>query len=449
AMVSQPHPASALSDLIQATIAQAGNSPSDSDIVAIDLLEQIETLHQQSAPRAMIAAAYQTLGNLYRDRIEQGDSAEQILMIAICAYEQTLVWLEESSPLWADVLNDLGNLYWMLSRYAASSELVLSWLEQGITAYQLALSQTDPQVRPQSYAMIQNNLGSAFGDLARYRSPAQTLQQSIQAYEEALRYRKPEDDPARYAATQNNLGTAYWNLAQHEQPVRRLKQAIAAYSEALHYYSQTRDPLHHAMIQNNLGTAYWNLAQYDSANQGADAMALLSQAIAAYRTALVHRTLDAAPTAHAATQNNLGTAYWHLATQTALPPDQRPELLQQAIAAYTAALTAVRRLQSTGTGVAFDPIATENNLGLAYYQRAIDKHAPCEDAQRSRYLEAALHHHLQAMQAWSDQPEFYKTALGYVVQTVRAFYSEFGIKGQQLALSKVPANLLPELMKRV
>ncbi|NJK52767.1 MAG: hypothetical protein HC936_07945 [Leptolyngbyaceae cyanobacterium SU_3_3] len=38
-------------------------------------------------------------------------------------------------------------------------------------------------------------------------------------------------------------------------------------------------------------------------------------AIGAYRIALIYRTLEVAPSAYAATQNNLGTAYWHLANQ--------------------------------------------------------------------------------------------------------------------------------------
>ncbi len=457
----QSQAALALADLILAVMAEeVGETPSSQNAIIIQTLQQIEQLHLQQAPKATVLAAYQNLGNLCRDRIEQGESSSQHLLLTVCVYEQTLPWLDDASLLWSDILNDIGNLYWMLSRQESAVDESLTYLDQAIAAYQQALAKTNPDTRPHNYAMIQNNIGSAYGDMARFRTPAESLQQSVTAYELALRYRPLHDDPARYAATQNNLGTAYWNLAQHQQPVRRLKQAIDAYFEALRYYSPTCEPMHYAMIQNNLGTAYWNLAQQPQVNLGVgtatgknlSAADLLERAIAAYCAALVYRTLDVAPAAYAATQNNLGTAYWQLATLLESQPDQRYEQLQQAIVAYKAAIAAVEYLATASTSfpsLSFDPAATHNNLGLAYYQLAIAKHQRDSTAQRSVNLEAALHHHLHALQAWQTQPDLYKTVFSYVIQTMRAFHSEFGSKGQTLALSKVPANLLPEVLKQL
>ena len=457
----QSQAAMALADLILAVMAEeVGETSSSQNAIIIQTLQQIEQLHLQQAPKATLLAAYQNLGNLCRDRIEQGESSSQHLLLTVCVYEQTLPWLDDASLLWSDVLNDIGNLYWMLSRQESVVDESLTYLDQAIAAYQQALTKTNPDTRPHNYAMIQNNIGSAYSDMARFRTPAESLQQSVTAYELALRYRPLHDDPARYAATQNNLGTAYWNLAQHQQPVRRLKQAIAAYFEALRYYSPNCEPMHYAMIQNNLGTAYWNLAHQPQANLGVgtatgknlSAADLLERAIAAYCAALVYRTLDVAPAAYAATQNNLGTAYWQLATLLESQPDQRHEQLQQAIVAYKAAIAAVESLATASTSfpsLSFDPAATHNNLGLAYYQLAISKHQRDSNAQRSANLEAALHHHLHALQAWQTQPDLYKTVFSYVIQTIRAFHSEFGSKGQTLALSKVPANLLPEVLKQL
>ncbi|MBD2073453.1 tetratricopeptide repeat protein [Phormidium sp. FACHB-592] len=457
----QSQAALALADLILAVMAEeVGKTPSSQNAIIIQTLQQIEQLHLQQAPKATLLAAYQNLGNLCRDRIEQGEASSQHLLLTVCVYEQTLPWLDDASLLWSDVLNDIGNLYWMLSRQESVVDESLTYLDQAIAAYQQALAKTNPDTRPHNYAMIQNNIGSAYGDMARFRTPAESLEQSVAAYELALRYRPLHDDPARYAATQNNLGTAYWNLAQYQQPVRRLKQAIAAYFEALRYYSPTCEPMHYAMIQNNLGTAYWNLAQQPQVNLGVgtatgkslSAADLLERAIAAYCAALVYRTLDVAPAAYAATQNNLGTAYWQLATLLESQPDQRHEQLQQAIVAYKAAIAAVEYLTTASTSfpsLSFDPAATHNNLGLAYYQLAIAKHQRDSNTQRSANLEAALHHHLQALQAWQTQPDLYKTVFSYVIQTIRAFHSEFGSKGQSLALSKVPANLLPDVLRQL
>lgn len=180
---------------------------------------------------------------------------------------------------------------------------------------------------------------------------------------------------------------------------------------------------------------------------------MLQRAIAAYRAALIYRTLDIAPAAYAATQNNLGTAYWQLASLLDDQPDQRHERLQQAIVAYKAAIAAVEYLATAGavhaSALSFDPAATYNNLGLAYYQLAINKHTRESSAQRSANLEAALQYHLHALQAWQAQPELYQTVFSYVIQTMRAFHTEFGTKGQTLALSQIPAKLLPEVLKQL
>ena len=226
------------------------------------------------------------------------------------------------------MLNDIGNLYWMLSRQ--STDQALLNLEKAINVYQLALDQIDPETRSQTYAMIQNNLGSAYSDRAYREDPAENLQLAIGAYQNALMHRSATDDPSRYAATQNNLGTAFWNLAQHKAPISNLQSAIAAYIEALHHYDSEQEPLHYAMIQNNLGTAYWNLSQCQPSRDLAESLSatqedFLMLAIGAYRIALIYRTLESAPAANAATQNNLGTAYWHLANLSSTHPEDRSQ----------------------------------------------------------------------------------------------------------------------------
>ena len=404
-------------------------------------LRQIEQLHGQKASPADLAAAYQHLGDLYRDRIEQGESTPQHLLIAIRAYEQAMTYLPQPSLQTPDILNDLGTLYWMLSRSPSSPDQVVPCLKQGIENYLQALTQIVPQTQHQTYARVQNNLGAAYGDLAHHLAPIENWQQAVLAYSEALHYRTMEADPLKYASTQNNLGTAHWHLAQHQQPILHLQQAIAAYQEALPHYSIEQEPLNYAMVQNNLGTTYWNIAQYE---QPADYLQL---AINAYRQALKYRTPDLLPAACAATQNNLGTAYWHLANQPQVSHEARQEYLQLCITTYETTLIIAQL--TAAKPLSFDVFATHNNLGLAHYQTATDKHWTADQATRSSHLEAALENHLQALQGWQDQPDYYQTALSYVVQTIRAFYNELGLQGQTLALSKVPGHLLPELMRRV
>ena len=400
---------------------------------------------QNEQPAASPADAYLKLGNYYRHAIEQGDASEENLMIAIQAYEQALQWLEDASPQASDILNDIGNLYWMLSRSPENAEHTLSYLEQAIQAYQLALTKLTAEEAPHTYAMIQNNLGAAYGDLSRQKDPAESLEQSIRAYEEALRYRRAESEPLKYASTQNNLGTAYWNLAQHQSPVPNLRAAITAYAEALSYYNTQSEPLNWGMIQNNLGTAYWNLAQYEQSETW------LQLATQAYQDALKYRTPDVAPAACAATQNNLGTAYWHLADRFQDEPEQQAKYLEQCIAVYESAIALTQQLShnTPPVPVNFDVFSTHNNLGLAHYQLATGSQFTLTQASKSAHLEAALHQHLQVCAGTPVQSDSYQAALNYIIKTIRAIYREGGIAGQNLALSKVPGQLLPEILPRL
>ena len=409
----------------------------------LPLIDQIEYLHERQAPAEQLAEAYCALGNLYRDRVEQGSGTPEDMAIAIQIYEQGLQYLPEQEPLWVDILNDVGNLYWMLSRTMASAEEALPYLQRGLQAYQFALTKISPN-QLQTYPMVQNNLGAAYADLARYQDPADSLRRSVEAYLQALRYRTPTTDPIRYASTQNNLGTTYWNLAQHQQPDENLKQAIVAYSEALRFYDPTEEPFNYAMIQNNLGTAYWNLAQYERPRDW------LSLSLAAYRTALKYRTIEAAPAAFAATQNNLGTAFWHMANQID-EVETRLGYLQEAIAAYESALKAVDWVErhAGAATLNFDHVATQNNLGLAHYQIATDTQARLNTEQQSMHLSAALTHHVVALQAWSQKPDLRQTAVSRVVETLRAFYNQLGLTGQNRALSMVPGQLLPEILPKL
>ncbi|MBF2067725.1 MAG: tetratricopeptide repeat protein [Calothrix sp. C42_A2020_038] len=405
-----------------------------------NILEEIEELHSKKVASESLAVGYQKLGNLYRLRIEQGQSTLENLMVAIIAYQEAITY-DEGSPQVPDILNDLGTLYWMLYRTPPNSEEGQSYIEQGIEFYQLALKLISPQTHPETYARVQNNLGTAYGDLARFSSPAENWQQAVAAYSEALHYRTVEMEPLKFAACQNNLGTAYWHLAQYNLPVVHLKKAIAAYNLALVHYTSNQEPLKYGMIQNNIGTAYWNLAQYEQPSEN------LRLAIQAYKEALIFRTPANLPAACAATLNNLGTAYWHLANQALTPKEERYQYLEQCIESYQEALNLAHSL--SGMTLSFDVFATHNNLGLAHYQLVTDAYYEGDKNERSQHLEASLDNHLQALNGMSKQPETYQTTLAYVIKTIRGFHNELGIQGQNLALSKVPGSLLPEILPKL
>ncbi|KAF3885710.1 MULTISPECIES: tetratricopeptide repeat protein [Nostocales] len=434
------HISKELTELVLATLNSAISEDNNQNSQVREILEEIEEAHGQAGSGVKIAAAYQRLGNFYRLQIEQGQSTLENLMVAILAYQEAITHDESSSQV-PDILNDLGTLYWMLYRTPPNSEEGQAYIEQGIEFYHLALKLISPETHPDTYARVQNNLGTAYGDLARFANPAENWQQAVLAYSEALQFRTAEMEPLKYAACQNNLGTAYWHLAQYNQPVEHLKKAIAAYNLALTYYNPEQEPLKYGMIQNNIGTAYWNIAQYEQPPEN------LRSAIEAYREALKYRTPANVPPACAATQNNLGTAYWHLANQAQTPREEKQKLLEQCVVSYEEALSLAHSLG--GMSLSFDIFATHNNLGLAHYQLATDQYFSLDKAERSKHLEAGLDNHLQALNGLSKQPEAYQTTFAYVVKTIRAFHNELGIQGQNLALSKVPGQLLPEILPKL
>jgi tetratricopeptide (TPR) repeat protein len=437
---SLSHISSELTELVIATINTKIAQDSEDYWQPQQILLEIEALHSQQASGESLAEAYHRLGSLYRLRIEQGQSTLENLMVAIIAYQEAISYDETSSQL-PDILNDLGTLYWMLYRTPPNLEEGQTYIEQAIEFYQLALKLISPETHPETYARVQNNLGTAYGDLARFSNQSENWQQAVSAYSEALRYRTSDMDSLKYAACQNNLGTAYWHLGQYNQPIVHLKKAIAAYNQALIHYSPEQEPLKYGMIQNNIGTACWNLAQYEQPAEN------LQLAIDVYREALKYRTPAHVPSACAATQNNLGTAYWHLANLSQTTKEVRQKYLQLCISAYEEAIALAHSLNDTS--LSFDLLATHNNLGLAHYQLVVDNSFNGDKTTRSQHLEAALDNHLQALNGLNKQPELYQTTFTYVVKTIRAFHSELGIQGQNLALSKVPSQLLPEILSKL
>lgn len=423
-------------------------NPAQSGFEPIQILQQINRDAQRDPIK--LATAYRQLGDWYRDRLDPIQPSAQALAIAIRAYEHALKSIEVRSDEALDLLNDIGNLYWMKARTPRENSLVN--LEKALRAFQFARDRCDPNRQPNAYAMIQNNLGSVYSDLAAQQDPIENLQRAIEAYQASIDYRSHEADRSRYAATQNNLGTAYWHLAQHHAPMVNFQNAIAAYNEALNYYDPEQEPMYYAMLQNNLGTAYWNLSQCEQAvAQLGMAQDFLRLAIGAYRVALTYRTVDAAPLAYAATQNNLGTAYWHLSQQAATHYHERPTYLMCAIDAYEEAISTANflaTLQETPP-LSFDLAATQHHIGLAYYQLALDDHAELEAKERSDFLNLALQSQIQAAQGWQTKLDVQPNAIHALAQTVRSLHDRGGIEAQTKALSAIPPRYLSSIMPQL
>jgi tetratricopeptide (TPR) repeat protein len=159
--------------------------------------------------------------------------------------------------------------------------------------------------------------------------------------------------------TQNNLGNALRALGEREDGTQRLQEAVAAYRAALEVYTRERVPLQWAMTQNNLGTALGALGEREDGASDAG-RGRLQEAVAAFRAALEVRTRERVPLDWAMTQNNLGNALRALGERDDGTSDAGRGRLEEAVAAYRAALEVFRP-----AGASFYVAGTERNLARA------------------------------------------------------------------------------------
>jgi hypothetical protein len=195
------------------------------------------------------------------------------------------------------------------------------------------------------------------------------------------------------------------------------------------------------MLQNNIGTAYWNLAQQENPEEN------LLLAIGFYREALKYRTPTTAPDAYAATQNNIGMALWHIANLGQISREEQQKFLLLCISAFSEVI----RITQSFSGISdnFDLLGTHNNLGSAHYQIVINQFLNGDKKNISHHLQSALKNHLQVLKQLDNQPEAYQATFNHILKTIRTFHDKLGIQGQNIALSQVPGELIPEILAKL
>ncbi len=428
------------------------------DAELVNLWRYVQGLVNQQAGPMTLARAYLALGQMGRDRMAVDAPAASVLDFAIAVYDRAIAGLSEGSPDWCDALNDLASLYWLQGQQAGMIDPA-PWLQRSAQIYEKALQGGQGAISADTLGRIASNLGTVYGLLANLEDPVPCLEKAVTAYQTALEHSPAARSPIDYANLQNSLGAIHWRLAQHDDPQHHLPLAIAAYSEALAHRTVAEAPLEYAMIQNNLGIAYWSLAQYQQP------VLLLERAIAAYRAALQYRTAAAAPAGCAATANNLGTAYWDLAQQAepkgkghsagtdgqSVPgDDRRLNALQQAVAAYEMALMAAETAlqESPSPALGFDLWATCHSAGVVHDQLA-QALPEAQSEAREHHLDAALRYYLLAYEGWRDSPHQLEVLITALVYNAHLTFEICGIPGQQAVLSKLPGELLPQVLRRL
>ncbi|MEE3718287.1 CHAT domain-containing protein [Tumidithrix elongata RA019] len=314
-----------------------------------------------------IAGCCHTLGNLLHEfPLGNPRSNKQN---AIACYSATLhVFTESELPRsWSAAQNDLGSAYINLAPF---SENPKQEIENAIACYRSALRVDTKEERPQEWAEIQNNLGVAYSDLAAFSdSPKQAIELAISHYQASLQIRTKAAMPQTWAKTQNNLATAYSELRPFsENPKQEIENSIACYLSTLQVSTEAAMPQAWALIQNNLGLAYITLAPF-SENPKQE----IENSIAYYRAALRIRTEEKLPQDWAETQISLGNTL----SLSELFSENPKQEIENAIVCYRAALKVCKEVEEAPWG------KIQINLGNVYRKLASYSENPKQEIENA------------------------------------------------------------------
>ncbi len=119
-------------------------------------------------------------------------------------------------------------------------------LTDAIAAYQRATRVFDRQRYPREFAILQNNLATAYLSIPAVDERAKLREAlAVQAFTEALSVVSIVDDPVEYAMLQNNLGNAL-QYAASGHPIQNGLRALEAYDEALKVRNARDTPVQYA-----------------------------------------------------------------------------------------------------------------------------------------------------------------------------------------------------------
>jgi tetratricopeptide (TPR) repeat protein len=183
--------------------------------------------------------------------------------------------------------------------------------------------------RPEELAEAEMNLGVVVQNLCG--AGRARITDAISAYQRALRTFNRKAYPQEFAILQNNLATAFLSIPfTDERGKMREALAVQAFEEGLKVVNLIDHPLEYAMLQNNLG----NALQYASSSHTAQNNL---RALDAYDEALKVRTREASPLEFANTISNMANCLWNVPDQPDAPERGNRVNLTKARAAYSEA----------------------------------------------------------------------------------------------------------------
>jgi tetratricopeptide (TPR) repeat protein len=132
-------------------------------------------------------------------------------------------------------------------------------ITDAISAYQRALRTFNGAKHPEEFAILQNNLATAFLSMP-FTDERSKMREAlaVQAFEEGLKVVDLVSHPSEYAMLQNNLGNAL-QYASSSHVIENNLRALEAYDEALKVRTSETTPLEYANTIANKANCLWNL----------------------------------------------------------------------------------------------------------------------------------------------------------------------------------------------
>jgi len=285
------------------------------------------------------------LGNVYSYRVI-GDKAANFQKAVRCYYHALEVRIQGTLA-WAETEHCLGMAYADRDGGDQSANV-----EEALAFFRRALDVRTRCAAPQQWANTNLESGAAYAKRV-VGGKAANLEEALACYRRALKVWTRETMQMQWAATQHNMGRAYTERVDGVKAAN-LEEAVACYRRVLKVWTRETVPLHWATTQVDLAEAYERRMIFHE-----DAKQDIKEMLECYRRALGVWTLETAPYLWAQTQNRMGMAYAHLVDAG------RAANMEDAVACYQRALDVWTRETAPHAWA-----QTQSRMGMAYAQLA-------------------------------------------------------------------------------
>lgn len=263
--------------------------------------------------------------------IQQQPKTVDELKIAIDLYDEAARFCPEAMPLFHAQI--MARKATALMAYPDSHGQMLAEAREVMADALAVLNQRGSK---EEIAEAEMNLGLILQNLAGLNKAPIT--DAISAYQRALRVFDAQKFPVEFAILQNNLATAFLSIPFTDQRAKmREALAVQAFEEGLKIVTLIDHPNEYAMLQNNLG----NALQYVSSSHN---LANCYRAVEAYDEALKVRNRQNMPGAYANTIANKANCLITLPDNPELPEMGNADNLGKALALYEEAIEIFRQL---------------------------------------------------------------------------------------------------------